>query len=90
MQVEKVTARGDYLAAILATEDSSIEVYLPNNDACRALFVQGAELQYLEGAPGGVYKKDDLECISAGIGTLREWRNRRPRKFPLLRGAGCL
>ena len=79
MQVERVVTRGDYLAAVLATPDFSIEVYLPNNESCRTLFVEGEELEYREGAPGGVYKKDDLECLSSGIGTLREWRNRRPR-----------
>ena len=79
MQVERVVARGDYLAAVLAARDFSIEVYLPANESCRTLFVEGAEVEYREGAPGGVYKKDDLECLSSGIGTLREWRNRRPR-----------
>ena len=79
MQVERVTERGDYLAAILASKDFSIEVYLPNNEACHAVFVEGRTLDYKEGAPGGIYRHDDHVCSSAGIGTLREWRSRNPR-----------
>ncbi len=79
MRVERVIARGDYLAGILAGKGFSIEVYLPNNESCRAVFAEGAELNYLEGAPGGVYELKGLTCRSSGIGTLDEWRSRRPR-----------
>lgn len=79
MQVETVIARGDYLAAILAGDDFAIEVYLPDNEACRAIFALSSWLNYLEGAPGGVYKSHDQECRSVGIGSLREWRKRRAR-----------
>jgi hypothetical protein len=79
MSVQRLVARGDYIDAILSGSDFVIEVYLPNNEACGAIFREGVEVNYLEGAPGGVYKKDDWVCTSAGIGTLKEWRNRMPR-----------
>ena len=79
MRVERLVTRGDYLDAILAGGDFVIGVYLPNNDACSTIFHEGVEVNYLEGAPGGMYKQDDWVCHSAGIGTLIEWRKRRPR-----------
>jgi len=79
MRVERLVERGDYVAAILAGEGFIIEVYLPKNDDCNAIFREGAEVNYLEGSPGGMYKQDDWVCRSVGIGSLHEWRERRPR-----------
>ena len=74
-----VVPRGGYLDAVLKGPNFDLRTFLPDTEDCRQVMMPEAEVQYLEGHPGGSFQRGDVTCDSAGIGSLEEWRNRRAR-----------
>jgi hypothetical protein len=74
-----VSPRGGYLDAVLKGPNFNLRTFAPDTEDCRKVLVPEAEVQYLEGLPGGSFQRGDVTCDSAGIGSLSEWRDRRAR-----------
>jgi len=72
-----VVPRGGYLDAVLKGPNFNLRTFLPGTEECRMVMVPEAEVQYVEGHPGGSFQRGDVTCDSAGIGSLAEWRDRR-------------
>lgn len=74
-----VVPRAGYLDAVLKGPNFNLRTFAPDTEDCRKVLVPEAEVQYLEGLPGGSFQRGDVTCDSAGIGSLAEWRDRRAR-----------
>ncbi|HME72933.1 MAG TPA: hypothetical protein VKM54_24135 [Myxococcota bacterium] len=74
-----VAPRGGYLDAVLKGPNFNLRTFAPDTEECRRVLVPEAEVQYVEGHPGGSFQRGDVTCDSAGIGSLAEWRDRRAR-----------
>lgn len=74
-----VAARGGYLDAVLKGPNFNLRTFSADTEECRKVLIPEAEVQYVEGIPGGSFERGDFTCDSAGIGSLAEWRDRRAR-----------
>jgi hypothetical protein len=74
-----VVPRAGYLDAVLKGPNFNLRTFTADSEECRNVLVPEAEVQYLEGRPGGSFERNDVTCDSAGIGSLAEWRDRRSR-----------
>jgi hypothetical protein len=74
-----VAPRGGYLDAVLKGPNFDLRTFLPDTEECRMVMIPEAEVDYVEGHPGGSFQRGDVTCDSAGIGSLAEWRDRRAR-----------
>jgi hypothetical protein len=79
-QVTFVVARGPYLDAVIERQGSSLRLFFPANDACRRVVRVEAMVEYKATSVPGTVKNAQEECESVGIGSLRVWRDRRPRQ----------
>jgi len=75
-----VAERGDYLDVIMASDGPSYRFFLPNEDACAALFVGEAAVFYANTGPFGQLSTEATRCEPVGILSLAEWRDRGPRR----------
>jgi len=74
-----VVPRGGYLDAVLKGPNFNLRTFAPDTEECRKVLIPEAEVQYVEGHPGGSFQRGEVTCDSAGIGSLAEWRDRRAR-----------
>jgi len=79
-QVTLVVPRGPYLDAMLEREGSSLRLFFPASDACRRVVRVEAMVEYVATSVPGTVKNTQEECDAVGIGSLRFWRDRRPRQ----------
>ena len=79
-QVTLVVPRGPYLDAMLERERSSLRLFFPASDVCRRVVRVEAMLEYRATSVPGTVKNTQEECEAVGIGSLRFWRDRRPRQ----------
>ena len=79
MSVARVTPRGPYLEALLRAPGLELVSYAPADAACREVLQPEARVTYRFGGTGGVTERAGQHCDAAGIGSLDEWRRRRPR-----------
>ena len=78
--VQTVVPRGGYLDAVLKGPNFTLRTFTVDSEECRnVLMMPEAEVRYLEGLPGGSFRRGQVTCDSAGIGSLAEWRDRRAR-----------
>jgi len=79
LTVESVVERGDYLAAEVVGPDFTLEVFAPKSEECRAVFVAGTKVRYVEIGLRGKFQSGDVECDAVGIGEPQIRLARRPR-----------
>lgn len=79
-RVEASVERGDYLDVLLARPGQTLRFFFPADAACRAVLRPEAEVAYRSVSLLGRVSSADGECDSVGIGSLRVWRDRRPRQ----------
>jgi hypothetical protein len=79
LTVASVTNRAGVLDATLEGVDWQLRTFLEANEACTAIFVRGAIVQFKSDGVYGSFARDGLGCDAIGIGSLREWRNKQPR-----------
>jgi hypothetical protein len=79
-QVTFVVARGSYLDAVIERQGSSLRLFFAANDACRRVVRVEAVVEYKATSVPGKVKNAQEECDAVGIGSLRFWRDRRPRQ----------
>ena len=79
-QVTFVVPRGPYLDAVLEREGSSLRLFFPADDVCRRVVRVEATLEYKATSVPGTVRNAQEECEAVGIGSLRFWRDRRPRQ----------
>jgi len=79
MPVERVVERGGYLEAHMLLGDRLLADYTAPTENCRAVFVEGEEVVYVDNGPRGVYRRGESECQSLGMGNLVLWRDRSIR-----------
>ena len=75
-----VKERGDYLDIVMESGRRRYRFFLPNEDACRALFVSELAVKYANVGSFGQLQTEDTSCDPVGILSLAEWRNRGPRR----------
>lgn len=78
LAVADVKQRMDYLDTRLQGSGWELRTFLPASPTCRHV-VDGESVQYLADGPYGTLVRGDERCVAAGLGSLREWRDRRPR-----------
>ena len=88
MDVAYATPRNRYLEATLEMKGLTLITYVPRTDTCAAMFVPGAQVDYVDNAPGGTFRSGDRNCQAVGIGSLAAWRSRMPR--PQNRGGAII
>jgi hypothetical protein len=79
-QVTFVTPRGPYLDAVIERQGSSLRLFFPANDTCRRVVRVEAVVEYVATSVPGTVRNTQEECDAVGIGSLRFWRDRRPRQ----------
>ena len=79
MTVERVVPRGPYLEVGLRAPGLELVSYAPANEQCREVLAEEQEIAYRSGGTGGSYERAGRRCDAAGIGSLDEWRKRRPQ-----------
>ncbi|HTF34281.1 MAG TPA: hypothetical protein VK714_11355 [Myxococcota bacterium] len=77
--VQTVVPRGGYLDAVLKGPNFTLRTFTVDSDECRNVLMPETEVRYLEGLPGGSFRRGQVTCDSAGIGSLARWRDRRAR-----------
>ncbi|MFQ5698570.1 MAG: hypothetical protein ACE5IL_09840 [Myxococcota bacterium] len=78
--VDRIEPRGDYLDLDL----SEARLFVPDSAECRATLKRRRGLRYLDRGRFGRIDSSSGSCPVVGIGSLRWWRDRRPR-VPVLR-----
>lgn len=79
MTVARVVPRGPYLEVQLRAPGLELVSYAPADAGCRELLAEEQQVVYRSGGTGGSYERNGRQCDAAGIGSLEEWRKRRPQ-----------
>lgn len=79
-QVTGLAERGEYLDAVFERPGSILRFFFPANDVCRQVVSLEAEVTYKTVSVLGTVENEHGTCQSVGIGSLRTWRDRRPRQ----------
>ena len=79
MTVARVVPRGPYLEAALRAPGLDLVVYAPADATCREVLADERQIEYRSGGTGGSFERAGQRCEAAGIGSLDEWRRRRPQ-----------
>jgi hypothetical protein len=79
MTVTRVVPRGPYLEVRLRAPGLELVSYAPADAGCREVLAEEREIVYRSGGTGGSYEREGRQCEAAGIGSLEEWRKRRPQ-----------
>jgi hypothetical protein len=77
--VASVKARGEVLDVLLQGSGFSLRSFAPADDVCRQVLAPEQRVQWIASGSHGAFRRDDLTCPAAGIGSLEEWRARGPR-----------
>ncbi len=79
MTVARVIPRGPYLEVWLRAPGLGLVSYAPADAACREILAEEQQIEYRSGGTGGSFERAGRRCEAAGIGSLDEWRKRRPQ-----------
>ncbi len=79
MSVVRVKPRGGFLDVELRADSFTLRTFLPASDLCQRV-VGGEGVRYATLSTYGTLVRGEDRCAASGIGSLREWRNRRPRQ----------
>ena len=79
MTVAKVVPRGPYLETHLRAPGLELVSYAPADAVCREVLAEEQEIEYRSGGTGGSFERAGRRCDAAGLGSLEEWRRRRPK-----------
>ena len=77
--VESVVERGPYLDVSVSMAGAKRRFFTAAGEPCRSLLKPEAAVEYVNLGPLGQLQAGGVSCIPAGIGTLAEWRDARPR-----------
>jgi hypothetical protein len=80
MNVAHVKLRDGFLDTQLHGDGFQLRTFLPASAACQRVVAGEARVQYRSSSSYGTLARGDDRCVASGIGSLREWRNRRPRE----------
>ena len=80
MTVARVKLRGGYLDTELHGSGFSLRTFVPASETCQRVVAPEAVVEFGTGGSYGTLARGDDRCDAIGIGSLREWRNRRPRE----------
>jgi hypothetical protein len=79
MVVARVVPRGPYLEVWLRAPGLDLVSWAPADERCREILDEEHEVLYRSGGTGGSVERTGRRCDLAGIGSLDEWRKRRPQ-----------
>jgi len=79
MVVARVVPRGPYLEVWLRTPGLDLVSWAPAEATCREILDQEQQVKYRAGGTGGSVERAGRRCELVGIGSLAEWRQRRPQ-----------
>lgn len=79
MTVARVVPRGPYLEVWLRAPGLDLVSWAPADASCREILDEEQEVQYRSGGTGGSVERQGRRCDLSGIGSLEEWRKRRPQ-----------
>jgi hypothetical protein len=79
MSVVRVIPRGPYLEVWLHAPGLDLVSYAPADASCPRVLAEAQQIAYRSGGTGGSFERAGARCDAAGIGSLVEWRDRRPR-----------
>jgi hypothetical protein len=79
MSVERVVPRGPYLEVRLRAPGLELVSWAPADEVCREVLDEEQEVLFRSGGTGGTAEREGRRCDFVGIGSLDEWRKRRPR-----------
>ncbi len=77
--VARVSMRDTYLDVELENDRRSLRLFLPDTDACQTVLAGQGSVAFVEDGPIGVVRRGAESCDAIGIGSLADWRDRRPR-----------
>ncbi|MBW2244061.1 MAG: hypothetical protein JRH01_18930 [Deltaproteobacteria bacterium] len=77
--VVRLVPRHVFWEVQLAGHGLSLQVYVPESEACAAVLRVEQRVDYVERGPGGRFVRDDLHCDTVGIGAPLIGRARQPR-----------
>lgn len=79
-ELSLVKERGDYLDVRMESGGFSYRFFLPADEACRAMLVDGQAVTYANVGPFGRLQAGDTVCDPVGVLSLAAWRDRGPRR----------
>ena len=87
MRVVDASHRWAFLDVTLESEGFSLRTFLPASELCRRVAEPGAEVQFRSTGGYGSVVRGEEACDAVGIGSLAEWRDKRPASGPLVPSA---
>lgn len=78
--VSEVQPVAGYLEVQLAGDGWKLDTFTPADEICLAMLKPGADVAYVANGPYGTLRSGDDVCQAIGLGSLREWRDRRPNQ----------
>jgi hypothetical protein len=79
MTVSRLVPRGPYLEVWLRAPGLDLVSWAPASELCRGVLAEEGRIAYRSGGTGGSFERAGRRCEAAGIGSLEEWRARRPQ-----------
>jgi len=67
-----------YLQVDLVGSGLHLDTFTPANEDCAAVMRPEGSVDYVANGPYGLFQRGDQTCDAIGLGSLREWRDRRP------------
>jgi hypothetical protein len=67
-----------YIEADLVGSGMHLDSFTPNNADCAEVLKPEAAVDYVANGPYGTFQRGEQTCSAIGLGSLREWRDRRP------------
>jgi hypothetical protein len=77
--VDLIAERGDYLDVMSEAGRRRTRFLVPNDEACRSLFVGEIAVSFSNSGRFGRFQAGDQSCDPVGVLSLAQWRDRRPR-----------
>jgi hypothetical protein len=79
MTVVRVAPHGPYLEVWLQAPGLDLVSWAPADALCREVLAEESRIAYRSGGTGGSFERAGQRCEASGIGSLEEWRERRPQ-----------
>jgi hypothetical protein len=67
-----------YLEVDLSGSGLHLDTFTPADETCASVMKPEASVDYVASGPYGTFQRGDETCSAVGLGSLREWRDRRP------------
>jgi hypothetical protein len=67
-----------YIEVDLAGSGLHLDSFTPATEECAAVLKPEAAVDYVASGPYGTFQRGEQTCNAIGLGSLREWRDRRP------------